>query len=125
MIRPITISSPVNNKADSRVQTRSNSLHNTFSKKTLLFGIYYVLILAVVGWKVTDTLMTSAAVVGHRTELRELTQSRNELKEMKAEYQATIATSQSLSYFDSIKLSEFEPINEVLSISINHYLAQR
>jgi hypothetical protein len=118
MIRPTHISSTAN-------KTKESKLIPSVKKTSLLFVGYYLLIASVVGWKVTDTLVTSATVIGHRTELRQLAQEQKELENTKNQYTAKIADTYSLSQFDQSALKDFEPMHNVVSVNLTQYLAQR
>lgn len=118
MIKPTHISSTAIKAKDVK------SIPN-IKKSSLLFMGYYLLIATVVGWKVTDTLITSASVMGHRTELRQLAQEQSELVNAKNQYTVTIADTNSLGQFNQTALQGFEPMSNVVSVNLTQYLAQR
>lgn len=118
MIRPTHISS-------NSTKTKELPALPMFNKTSLLFMGYYLLVATVVGWKVTDTLITSATVMGHRTELRQLAQEQKELENAKNQFTVKIADTYSLGQFDQSALQDFEPMHNVVSVNLSQYLAQR
>lgn len=99
--------------------------HST--KKKYVWLLYYLCVIAIVGWKVTDTLITSATVIGHRNELRSLSREYEDLTQQKSKYLKTLTVTQSLAYAQKNSntiSSEFVPISNTISLNLTQYLAQ-
>jgi hypothetical protein len=118
MIRPTQIFS-------NSTKTKEVPALTTFNKTGLLFMGYYLLVVTIIGWKVTDTLITSANVIGHRTELRQLAQEQKELENSKNQLKIKISETYSLGQFDQSALQNFEPMHNLVSVNLTQYLAQR
>lgn len=126
MIQPTHITSKVSSNSGATIPTKNSVIASQKrSMRSALFLAYYVLVLALVGWKVTDTLFTSAMVVGQKTELRSLAQEKSNLEQALSEHQTTIATAQSLAYFEPDALEGYEDISNTFTVNLNHYLASR
>ena len=127
MIQPTHITSKVSSNTPATfVASKTNSVATaTPSKRKVLFLAYYAVVLALVGWKVTDTLFTSAVMVGQKVELRALAQEKAVLEEKLIDHQSTIATAQSLAYFEPDAIEGYQDISNTFTVNLNHYLASR
>ena len=90
-----------------------------------LYIAYYIVILAIVGWKVVDTLITGGVVVSQKTALRALANQQIALEKQETELRSTLQTAQSLALFDESTLASYEKMRSPIPISASEYVASR
>jgi len=95
------------------------------TKKTLIYSTYYAFLFGLLGWKIISTLLTGSVVIGYRAELRALASEKEALEETLQAEQSALQLAQALTTLDPQTLSSFEPINQPVSINVNHSLALR
>lgn len=95
------------------------------TKQTIAYSLYYLLILTLVGWKVVDTLITGAVVVGHKHELRHQMSKQAQLRQELVALESSLQSAQSLSSISDQELSSYRPISQPLTVNLGQAVALR